>query len=201
MSTSGPRARAAKRLLTRLLTRSLRFCIRSLPLARELSNASPLRANFGLVSRHSFENRSLITPRSTQAIVDYSAIIRFSPFFRVYLYTFVWNPNFLNLTKEDKKVSRREIGCSAEILRVNYCETYPREASFDSSYCFGKCEKSRVLTEITVKLITQFYLVCRIVLGVSKGNPGPFNSSSLSTRKVFCTSKFECTTKEKRVRS
>ena len=166
--------------------------------------SSPMRApcELTLVWFHDTHLKTaLITPRSTQAIVDYSAIIRFSPFFRVYLYTFVWNPNFLNLTKEDKKVSRREIGCSAEILRVNYCETYPREASFDSSYCFGKCEKSRVLTEITVKLITQFYLVCRIVLGVSKGNPGPFNSSSLSTRKVFCTSKFECTTKEKRVRS
>ena len=41
-----------------------------------------------------------------------------------------------------------------------------------------------------MKLIKLLCLVCRFVLGLSKGNPGAFNSSSLSTRKVLCTSKY-----------
>ena len=74
---------------------SLLHSLFQVPLARDLSNASPLRANFGMVLRHSFENcfyHSKID--SGRAITDYSAM-KVQPLLSCLSFHFCLEPQFL----------------------------------------------------------------------------------------------------------
>ena len=68
--------------------------------------------------------------------------------------------------------------------------------TFGSSYWIEREIEISGNWDLAIKLVKQFFFVCRFVLGLSKGNPGSFSSSSLSTRKVFCSSKFEYMTQD-----